>query len=173
MKKIIQKIFCLRTDVSLSFYIADFLFRKILRQNAGTKWAVHFTSTIFCPQNITRGKSVYPGDSPNNYIEAQNGIIFGDFVNLGPAVGIISANHDLIDNTQHTPAPPIRIGNYCWIGMNAVILPGVQLGDFTIVAAGAVVSKSFPDGYCVLAGTPAEVIKQLNREACQNHANKQ
>ncbi len=172
MKKIIQKIFCLRTDVGLSFYIIDFLFRKVLRQNAGTTWAVHYTSTILCPQNITRGKKVFPGDSPNNYIEAQNGIIFGDFVNLGPGVGIISSNHDLIDNAQHTPAPPIQIGKYSWIGMNAVILPGVQLGDFTIVAAGAVVSKSFPDGYCVLAGTPAEVIKQLNREACQNHANK-
>lgn len=48
--------------------------------------------------------------------------------------------------------------------MNAVILPNVILGDHTIVAANSVVTKSFPDGYSVLAGSPARIIKALNRE---------
>ena len=46
--------------------------------------------------------------------------------------------------------------------MNAVVLPGVVLGDNTVVAAGAVVTKSFPDGYCTVAGVPARVISRRN-----------
>lgn len=48
--------------------------------------------------------------------------------------------------------------------MNAVILPNVELGDRTIVAAGAVVTKSYPEGYCVLAGVPAKAIKTLEKK---------
>ena len=167
MKKIIQNIFGLRTDVGINFYIADFFHRKILRQNSATSWAVHYTSTIHFPQNITRGINVYPGDSPGNYIEASNGIVIGDYTNLGPNVGLLSANHNLINNTKYDTAPPIKIGRFCWIGMNAVILPGVELGDFTIVGAGAVVSKSFTNGFCVLGGTPAQIINYLDKDACQ------
>ncbi|MBX2940001.1 MAG: acyltransferase [Ferruginibacter sp.] len=170
MKRFIQKIFGLRTDVGIHFYVADFFFRKILRQNAGTSWAVHYTSTIVCPQNIVRGKGVYPGDSPNNYIEAYNGIEIGDYTNIGPGVGILSANHNKINNAAHDFAPPVKIGKYCWIGMQAVILPGVTLGDFTIVGAGSVVTKSFPDGHCVIAGNPAAIINTLDSDECKRFA---
>jgi acetyltransferase-like isoleucine patch superfamily enzyme len=163
MKKRIQQLLGLRTDVGLSFYLADFLFRKILRQNADTTWAIHHTSTIRCPENIRRGINVFPGDSPNNYIEAFNGIEIGDNTNLGPGVGLLSANHNIYDNTQHVKASPIKIGKHCWIGMNAIVLPGVELGDHTIVGAGAVVTKSFPNGYCVIGGNPAKIIRELNR----------
>ncbi|MNL61911.1 putative acetyltransferase [compost metagenome] len=47
-----------------------------------------------------------------------------------------------------------------------MVLPGVQLGEFTIVGAGAVVTKSFTEGYCVIAGNPARVIKSLDKEKC-------
>ncbi|MEQ1824103.1 MAG: DapH/DapD/GlmU-related protein, partial [Fimbriimonadaceae bacterium] len=49
----------------------------------------------------------------------------------------------------------------CWIGMNAVVLPGVTLGDRTVVAAGAVVTKSFPEGWCIVAGVPAKLLRSL------------
>lgn len=167
MKKFIQKIFGLRKDVGINFYLADFFHRKLLRQNADTSWAIHYTSKVIHPENIKRGINVFPGDSPGNYIEASNGLVIDDYTNIGPNVGIISANHNLVDNSKNDFAPPIHIGKFCWIGMNAVILPGVVLGDFTIVGAGAIVSKSFPDGYCVLGGTPAEIINELDKDACQ------
>jgi acetyltransferase-like isoleucine patch superfamily enzyme len=168
-KKFIQKRFRLRTDVGLNFYISHLFHKYLLHQNKKVKWAVHHTSTVLHPQNITRGKNVYPGDSPGNYIQAYNGIFIGDFTNIGPNVGLISADHDLIDNSKHVEADPIRIGSYCWIGMNAVILPSVVLGDFTIVGAGAVVTKSFAEGYCVVAGNPAAVVKYLDKEICELH----
>lgn len=161
MKSIIQKIFNLRPELSISFYLLDFIFRKILRQNSDTTWAIHYTSTISFPDKIIRGIEVYPGDSMGNYIQARNGIELGDFTNIGPNVGLISSNHDVLDNTKHIETSPIKIGKHCWIGMGAVILPAVELGDYTIVGANAVVTKSFSEGYCVLAGNPAKIIKQL------------
>jgi acetyltransferase-like isoleucine patch superfamily enzyme len=56
--------------------------------------------------------------------------------------------------------------------MNAVILPGVVLGDHTIVGAGAVVTKSFPEGYCIIAGVPAKVIKTIDKDRVVNYRNK-
>lgn len=165
-----KRILGMRPEMSFGFYCTDFLFRRVLRQNAKVKWAVHHTSTIHSPERLVLGKGVYPGDSPGTYINAANGCYIGDHTNLGPNVGIISANHDLVDNSRHTTALPIRIGRFCWLGMGSIILPEVTLGDFTIVGAGAIVTKSFPEGYCVLAGNPAKVIKQLNQQACESFA---
>jgi acetyltransferase-like isoleucine patch superfamily enzyme len=76
----------------------------------------------------------------------------------------------MVNNNVHVKTAPIIIGRFCWMGMGAVILPGVSLGDFTIVGAGAIVTVSFPEGHCVIAGNPARVIKQLNRKECEDFA---
>jgi len=167
---LVRKTFRLRKKMSIGFYVTDFFFRKILRQNAAVRWAIHHTSTIHCPERITRGKDTYPGDSPGVYINASNGVKIGDYTNLGPNVGIISVNHDPVNNDLQVQSSPIEIGNFCWLGMGAIVLPGVVLGDFTIVGAGAVVTKSFPEGYCVIAGNPAKLIKHLNKTECESFA---
>jgi acetyltransferase-like isoleucine patch superfamily enzyme len=166
----IRNLFRLRREYSVGFYLTDFLFRKILRQNSGVKWPVHHTSTIHSPDKIIKGRDVFPGDSPGVYINAINGFKIGDYSNIAPNVGIISANHDFVNNDVHVDAGPIEVGRFCWIGMGAVILPAVQLGDFTIVGAGSIVNKSFPEGYCVVSGNPARIIRQLNREECDAFA---
>lgn len=125
-------------------------------------WPVHFTSTIRGARRVRLGRATFPGDSPNCYIQAINGIEIGDHTNLGPGVGLISANHDPVANERWLKAPPIRLGRHCWLGMNAIILPGVTLGDYTIVGAGSVVTKSHPDGHCILAGNPAKVVRMLD-----------
>jgi acetyltransferase-like isoleucine patch superfamily enzyme len=168
--KMIRRIFRLRKELSIGFYITDFIFRKIFRQNSGVRWAVHHSSTIHCPEKLVVGKGTFPGDSPGVYINASNGVHIGDYTNLGPNVGIVSVNHDFINNDAQVADAPIKIGRFCWLGMGAIVLPGVELGDFTIVGAGSVVTKSFTDGYCVIAGNPATIIKHLNKTECDAFA---
>lgn len=102
----------------------------------------------------------YPGYVPGQYINAKNGIIIGRNVRLGPAIKLISANHNSLDYDEHLKAEPICIGDNCWLGANVVILPAVVLQEHIIVAAGAVVTKSFPKN-CIIAGVPAKIIKKI------------
>ena len=98
-----------------------------------------------------------------NYYQAMDAKIYiGKGVQIANGVAIVSSNHDLMDISVHTEGKDVVIGDECWIASNAVILPGVHLGKHTIVAAGAVVSKSFPEGWCVIGGIPAKVIKKLD-----------
>jgi acetyltransferase-like isoleucine patch superfamily enzyme len=97
---------------------------------------------------------------PGQYIQAINGIIIGYNVRMGPGVKLISANHNLCNYDVHDEAPPIEIGDNCWLGANTVLLPGVKLGDHVVVAAGSVVTKSFPDNR-LIGGVPACVLKNL------------
>lgn len=85
-------------------------------------------------------------------------ITIGKDVHIAANVGLITQNHDPANPDNHLPGKPITIGDHCWIGMNAVVLPGVELGAYTTVGAGAVVTHSFP-GNCVIAGNPAKVIR--------------
>lgn len=145
------------------FFLQDQFWKRVMRQNPRVRWPIHFTTQVVCPERVKLGRRTYPGDSPHCYIQAINGIEIGDDTNLAPGVGLISANHDPLDNARHLPAPPIKLGARCWIAMNAVILPGVELGDGTVVGAGAVVTKSFPEGHCVIAGNPARKLRDLPR----------
>ena len=98
------------------------------------------------------------------YFQAIGQITIGKGTWIAANVGIITANHDFYDLSHHSAPKPVCIGDNCWIGMNSMILPGVQLGDRTIVGAGSIVTKSFPEGNCVIAGNPAKLIKQLENE---------
>lgn len=160
MTKFIRKILHVPEKCPLKFFVKYRLLR-LIGINSNVPWPVHFTTQVVCPKRVKLGAGTFPGDSPHCYIQAINGIEIGDYTNIAPGVGLISANHDFLDNDKHQSAPPIKIGKRCWIGMNAVILPGVELGDNTIVGAGAVVTKSFPQGFCVIAGNPAKIIKTL------------
>ncbi|RDE51166.1 MAG: acyltransferase [Candidatus Accumulibacter meliphilus] len=82
-------------------------------------------------------------------------------VYIAPNVGIITTNHNSYNLDEALPGSDVFIGEKCWIGMNSVILPGVNLGPRTIVGAGSVVTRAFPEGNCVLVGSPARVVKRL------------
>lgn len=142
--------------------VAYFWMQRILRVNAQIPWPVHWTSEVAFHRNIVcRSWRSLPGFMPGQYIQAINGIEIGGNVRLGPGVKLISANHDPNDFERHIPCDPIRIGDNCWLGANAIILPGVQLGNHVIVAAGAVVSRDAPDNV-LLAGVPARQVKSLD-----------
>ena len=95
------------------------------------------------------------------YFQAFEKITIGKNVWIAQNVGIITANHDLSDPDKHSHGKPVYIGNKCWIGMNSVILPGVTLGENVVVGAGSIVTKSFPEGHCVICGNPARKIRNI------------
>lgn len=141
--------------------LRSWFFQKILRFNAHVKWPVHWSSKLKGVDKIDRGTR-NPGLARNCYIDGRNGIIFGENVWMGPGVKVISMNHDLNNYKNYTSSKGISIGANCWLGASCIILPEVTLGEHTIVAAGAVVTKSFPEGNIVLAGNPAKPIKILS-----------
>ncbi len=124
-------------------------------------WPVHRTSRILDAHKISLGENSAPGMSPANYIQAKNGIILGDNVKLGPGVGVISANHRTDNYGLWEKGPPVVIGDNVWIGMNCVILPGVNIGNNVVIGAGSIVTKDIPS-HVVAAGNPCKIIKNIN-----------
>ena len=148
---------CIGPAAALQF----FLVQRVFRINAHVPWLVHWSSHVSGVEKIRLASHPpFPGYSPGQYIQAANGIQFGANVIMAPGVKLISANHDLDDFEKHLPCGPIVIGDNCWIGANAVLLPETRLGNHVIVGAGAVVSGVFPDN-CVIAGVPARQIRGL------------
>lgn len=127
-----------------------------------TYWPKDKSCTIANASKIYVGINCLVG-RPGAYLQGAGELYIGDYVQLGPNVGVLSANHDLYDQ-RISNNKKVVIGDYCWVGMNSVVLPGVKLGTRTIVAAGSVVTKSFPQGYCVIGGAPAKIIKQIEKE---------
>ena len=107
------------------------------------------------------GKSVFINHSA--ILSASGGIEFEDGVQVAPGVRIATINHDF--NERHTKYTygKVTVKKNAWIGMNVTICPGVTIGKYAVVAAGAVVTKDIPD-YAVAGGVPAKVIKMLNPE---------
>lgn len=139
--------------------------QKVLGQHKGVYWPVHRSSKVNQYKNIIIGVETSPGYEPGCYIQGLGKVYIGDYTQIAQNVGIISSNHLVYDARVHE-LDEVRIGSYCWLGMNSIILPGVHLGDFTIVGAGAVVTKSFSEGYCIIAGNPAKIIRMLDKEKC-------
>lgn len=83
---------------------------------------------------------------------------------LAPRVGLYTATHpiDVVERTNGIEyGKPITIGDNCWIGGNAIINPGVTLGNNVVVASGSVVTKSFGDNV-VIGGNPARILKIMD-----------
>lgn len=91
-------------------------------------------------------------------------IQIGDDVLMGPDVIMMATAHEISDinipiNLQGaTQEKKITIGNDVWLGTRVIILPGVTIGDHSVIGAGAVVTKSFPP-YSIIGGVPAKLIR--------------
>lgn len=145
------------------FSLKSIWIKNILRLSRPMPFPTALTCIISRSENI----HFHPDDinnfqSPGTYFQNFSGHIYiGKGSYIAPNVGIITANHKFNDLNSHAEGEDVVIGEKCWIGMNSVILPGVTLGGNTIVAAGSVVTKSFPNGKVVLAGVPAKIIKEI------------
>lgn len=118
---------------------------------------------------ISNGRNIIfdPDDLNNfqgkgNYFQNFNGKIYiGKGTYIAMNVGIITSNHDVNNLDEHFPGQDVKIGTSCWLGMNSIILPGVILGEKTVVGAGSVVTKSFPEGHCIIVGNPAKLLRKI------------
>ena len=148
--------------MGFSRYLGYGIMQRLFRINAHVPWPVHWSSTVSSPQRITFAREINPlGYSPGSYIQALNGVQVGTNVIHAVGLTIVSSNHDYLDFKKHVASGPVCIGDNCWLGAHVTLLPGVALGPHTIVAAGSVVSKSFPAGDCVIGGVPARILKQI------------
>jgi acetyltransferase-like isoleucine patch superfamily enzyme len=89
----------------------------------------------------------------------------GNHVNLAQGITVTALNHNFSDpnkriDEQGISTTPVTIGDDIWIGANAVILPGVTIGNHSVIAAGAVVTKDVPP-HSLTAGVPAKIIKTI------------
>lgn len=110
--------------------------------------------------NIEIGENFY--SNHNLVILDANKVIFGDNVQIGPNCGFYTSGHPLDKETRKELefAKPIKIGNDVWFGGNVCVMPGVTIGDNTVIGAGSVVTKDIPSNV-VAVGNPCRVIKQL------------
>ena len=139
------------------------IYQKILRINSHVKFPVSPNIKVslnyklqFHPDNIDNFQGI------GNYYQCNLSTIkIGHGTYIAPNVGLITSNHDVKNLDLHESGMDIILGNDCWIGMNSVLLPGTVLGNKTIVGAGSVVTKSFEDGNCIIAGNPARLIRKL------------
>jgi acetyltransferase-like isoleucine patch superfamily enzyme len=138
--------------------------RQILSEIVGTK--IDESTTVFSPFYTNFGKFISIGK--NVFINHacsfldMGGITIEDEVLIGPKVNLITENHPTDPNDRRALiAKSILIKRKAWIGAGATILPGVTVGENSIIAAGAVVSKDVPDNV-IVGGIPAKFIKSID-----------
>lgn len=115
-----------------------------------------------CGKNITIGKNVFINSAC--HFQDQGGVTIEDGCLIGPQVEFATINHgqDPAHRSDNHFAP-IHLKKGVWIGAHATILPGVTIGENSIVAAGAVVTKDVPANV-IVAGVPARVMKPIVTE---------
>lgn len=91
-------------------------------------------------------------------------IYVGDFCQIGPNTVLATANHPIDPDLRQRAYQynlPIRLGRNCWLGSGVLVMPGVTIGDNTVVGAGSVVTRDLPDNV-VAAGNPCKILREIN-----------
>lgn len=139
------------------------LMRRILGKT-GERFKI--ISPFFCDYgfNIEVGENFFANFNLVILDEAR--VTFGDNVFIAPNCAFYTAGHPL-DVAQRNAgleySLPIRVGNNVWIGGNVCVMPGVTIGDNTVIGAGSVVVHDIPAGV-LAAGNPCRVIRQLDEK---------
>ena len=120
-----------------------------LHSNWGGKH-VHFGDHVYANFNLTLVDDTH--------------IYVGDDTMLGPNVVLATAGHPILPELRKKAYQynmPVKIGKNCWLGAGVIVLPGITIGDNTIVGAGSVVTKDLPSNV-VAVGNPCRVLRQIN-----------
>ncbi len=164
-KKILNRFYNYYLDAALLFlwvvgYIPSHLIRNFFYQLCGIEMGkgstFHMGARFYQPRNISIGEGTIIGD--HAFLDGRASLKIGSHVDIASKVMIYNSEHDLNSPTMKAKEEPVVIGDYCFIGPRAIIMPGVTLGKGAVVAGGAVVTKSVPDGV-IVGGVPAQKIK--------------
>lgn len=110
---------------------------------------VHFGKNVYCNFNLTLVDDTH--------------IYVGDYTMFGPNVTVATAGHPILPELREQVYQynlPVHIGRNCWIGAGAILLPGVSVGDNTVIGAGSVVTKDIPPNV-VAVGNPCRVLRPI------------
>ncbi|MFA9397590.1 MAG: maltose acetyltransferase domain-containing protein [Clostridiaceae bacterium] len=121
------------------------------------------------PVHMAYGKNVHIGNhfyaNFNFVIVDDIDVYIGKYVMIAPNVTITATGHP-VDPDLRRPGMqfsiPVRIGNNVWIGSNVVILPGITIGDNSVIGAGSVVTHDIPENV-VAVGNPCRVLRKINQ----------
>lgn len=136
-------------------WLCRFIFRK-----TGVK--INIQKNVYFGKGNRISIGDYSGIGEGSILGQDDEIRIGNNVLIGPQLMIFTQNHNFSDRNrlireQGATRKPVLIEDDVWIGARVIILPGVTLGRGSVVAAGAVVTKSFPP-YSVIGGVPAKII---------------
>lgn len=135
------------------------LFSRLIGKTVDPTFALFPPFYTDCGKNIHIGKNVFINSGCR--FQDQGGITIGDGALIGHNAVLATLNHDIDPRKRSTMHPaPITIGKDVWVGANATIVPGVNIGDGSIIAAGAVVTQDIPANV-IAGGVPAKVIKKI------------
>lgn len=145
---------CMPDDPAYVGYLEELFDRKLDDVRILTPFICDFGN------RVSFGKGVFINHSA--ILSASGGIEFEDGCMAAPGLRIATINHDM--NERHTTYTygKVTVGKNAWLGMNVTVCPGVTIGKYAVVAAGAVVTKDVPD-YAVVGGVPARVIRYLDQ----------
>ncbi len=134
-------------------------FRTLFYLAAGVKMGrnshIHMGIQFFEPKRIRIGRGTIIGQ--NAFLDGRDTLKIGDFVDIASDVMVYNSEHALNSEDFSAVNAPVEIGDYCFIGPRAIILPGVKIGKGAVVAAGAVVTKDVAD-FAIVGGVPAQKI---------------
>ncbi len=111
---------------------------------------VHFGKNIYCNFGLTMVDDTH--------------IYVGDYTMFGPNVTIATAGHPILPELREKAYQynaPVHIGKNCWLGAGVIVLPGITIGDNTVVGAGSVVTKDLPSNV-IAVGNPCRVLREIN-----------
>ena len=129
---------------------------------------VRINSSAICSGNggLVIGDDVWVGARDVICSTAPAHIVIGSHVDIAPEVMMLTGSHEIDPAGEHIGgkgmATSVTIGNGCWLGARATILPGVTLAEKTLVAASSVVTRSVDEPCTLVAGIPARFKKRLD-----------
>jgi acetyltransferase-like isoleucine patch superfamily enzyme len=146
-------------------------YSKIGRSNWITGFPTGTSSLHFSHQTERKAELIlgnYSSITKNHHIDCTNQIIIGKFTTIaGYYSQFLTHSIDIYENRQNSK--PIRIGDYCFVGTNSVLLGGAILPSYSVLSAKALLNKAFVELYTLYGGVPAKPVKTISNEAKYFH----